>query len=180
MRLPVDLAGVLEALGNTMTITDRVVLDDVDLGAEHYSFAGPADYTVTFTNGGAGQIVATGIVSVTARATCVRCLQDFDLPVSAAIDAYYVLPGREAEIPDEQEYDVIHENRVDLYPALEQSVAVEFPFAPVHDAACKGICPVCGGDRNVTPCTCEVAAPSSPFAALKDMLPLDDDKLGDS
>ena len=124
--------------------------------------------------------MATGTVDVTARATCVRCLQDFDLRVSAAIDAYFVLPGREAEIPDEQEYDVIRENRIDLYPALEQSVAVEFPFAPVHDADCEGICPVCGGDRNVVPCTCEGAGPSSPFAALRDMLPSGHEELGDA
>lgn len=180
MRLPVDLSGVLEALGNTMTISDEVVLDDVQLGAEHYSFEGPAAYSVTFLNGGGGQIIATGTVAVCARATCVRCLQDFALPVSAAIDAFFVLPGRELEIPDEQEYDVIHENRVDLYPVLEQSVAVEFPFAPVHDEACKGICPGCGANRNATACTCEVATPTSPFAVLKGLLPLDESEPGDS
>lgn len=180
MRLPVDLSGVLEALGNTMTISDEVVLDDVQLGAEYYSFSSPASYSATFINGGDGQIVATGTVDVTARATCVRCLQDFDLPISAAIDAFFVLPGRESEIPDEQEYDVIHEHRIDLYPVLEQSVAVDFPFAPVHDDACKGMCPACGADRNVSSCTCEVTPPSSPFAILKALLPDDQDGSGDS
>jgi uncharacterized protein len=180
MRFPVDLAGVLEALGNTMTVSDTIELDDVDLGAEHYSFSSPARFSVTFVNAGAGNIVATGTVDVDARATCVRCLCEFDLAVSAPLETFYVLPGREDQIPDEQEYEVIHENRVDLYTSLEQAVSVELPFAPVHDEACLGICPVCGCDRNETPCSCETIPSASPFAALESLLPRDEDGPADS
>jgi uncharacterized protein len=174
MRFPVDLGGVLEALGNTFAISDEVALDDVDLGAEHYSFLAPACFAVTFVNGGAGNVVATGSIDVTARATCVRCLREFDLPVYAPVDAFYVLPGHEDEIPEEQEFEVIHENCIDLYAALEQAVSVELPFAPVHDEACLGICPVCGCDRNEASCSCDDAPPASPFSVLKDLLPSDD------
>jgi uncharacterized protein len=171
MRLAVDLAGVLETLGNTITISGAVELDGVDLGAQHFSFAGPATFTVTIANGGAGNVVAAGSVEVTARATCVRCLREFDLPVTAAVEAFYVLPGHEDEIPDEQDHEVIVENRIDLYGALEQAVVVELPYAPVHDEACAGICPVCGCDRNEVACSCDTAPGTSPFAALQGLLP---------
>jgi uncharacterized protein len=180
MRLAVDLAGVLEALGNTVTISDEVLLDDVDLGAEHYSFEAPAHFSVTFVNGGAGNIVATGAVEVEARATCVRCLREFDLALSAPVEAFCVLPGHEHEIAAEQEVEVITENRIDLYAALEQAVSVELPFAPVHDEACMGICPVCGCDRNDMACSCETVAGKSPFAALKELLPGDEMRHGGS
>lgn len=180
MRFPVDLAGVLEALGNTVTISDEIVLDDVDLGAEHYSFASPARFTVTLVNGGVGNVVATGTIDVVSRATCVRCLREFELRVTAPIDAFYVLPGHEDEIPEEQEYEVIRENRVDLYTALQQAVGVELPFAPVHDESCLGICPLCGCDRNETECSCDTEAPSSPFAALEGMFGEDENGPADS
>ena len=179
MRFPVDLAGVLEALGNTLTVTGEILLDDVDLGAEHYSFAAPARFSVTFVNGGAGNIVGTGTVVVAARATCVRCLREFDLAVSAPVEALYVLPGHEDEIPAEQEAEVIHEKHIDLHTALEQAVSVELPFAPVHDEACLGMCPVCGCDRNQVACSCEVAAGTSPFAVLEALLPDDENRPGD-
>jgi uncharacterized protein len=180
MRSPVDLAGVLEALGNTVTISDEVLLDDVDLGAEHYSFEGPARFEVTFVNGGAGNIVASGTVDVVARATCVRCLRDFDLSVSAPVEALYVLAGHEQEIPEEQEYEVIEENRIDLHTALEQAVSVDLPFAPVHDEVCLGICPVCGCDRNDETCSCVSAASASPFAVLQGLVADDEDGDSDS
>jgi uncharacterized protein len=35
--------------------------------------------------------------------------------------------------------------------------------------SCKGICPVCGGDRNQTDCNCHTVPADDRWSALKDL-----------
>jgi len=81
-----------------------------------------------------------------------------------------VRPGHEDEFPEEQEVELIaDDSTVDLEPAILQSIVVELPFAPVHDPECKGMCPVCGADLNVTECGCAAEPVPSAFDALLDL-----------
>ena len=58
-----------------------------------------------------------------------------------------------------------------------ESVAVMMPLKPLCAAGCKGLCQVCGGNRNLKACGCmakrepgfEAAKKESPFKALKDL-----------
>jgi uncharacterized protein len=46
-------------------------------------------------------------------------------------------------------------------------------MVPVHSEDCKGLCPVCGADRNEKACSCAVATmpeKENPFAALKKII----------
>lgn len=145
------------------------MLPDIELGEQTYHFEGPVSFSIRLTNAGAG-IVGDGTASATIRTPCVRCLCDTCFTYESEVEAFYVLPGHDTEIPEEQEYELIGDNMtVDVEPAIMQSIVVDLPFAPVHDPDCKGICPVCGGDRNVTDCGCGPASAPSPFDVLKDL-----------
>jgi uncharacterized protein len=39
----------------------------------------------------------------------------------------------------------------------------------VCDEACKGICSVCGGNRNQIECKCQIAPADDRWSALKDL-----------
>ena len=55
---------------------------------------------------------------------------------------------------------------VDLEPLVREQFVLAVPFAPLCREDCLGLCPQCGADRNVAPCSCE--APIDPrFAALQ-------------
>jgi uncharacterized protein len=171
MSYLLDIRGLFESLSASRTVSDTIDMPEVRLGAQSYAPLGPATFTVTLTNTGAG-VVADGEVAAEFRTSCVRCLCEFDLRVTAPVDGFFIQPGREETIPEEQEFDLIIEGvRIDLEPTVTQALIVELPFAPVHDARCKGICPVCGADRNATDCGCEQAtgAPSR-FAVLRELL----------
>jgi uncharacterized metal-binding protein YceD (DUF177 family) len=46
-------------------------------------------------------------------------------------------------------------------------------MVPVHSEECKGLCPVCGEDRNVRECGCKpegVPGRESPFAVLSKII----------
>jgi uncharacterized protein len=35
---------------------------------------------------------------------------------------------------------------------VRDAVVLEMPFSPLHSPDCKGLCPICGGDRNLGEC----------------------------
>jgi uncharacterized protein len=43
---------------------------------------------------------------------------------------------------------------VDLTPEIRESILLEIPQKPLCRADCKGLCPVCGIDRNNQICNC--------------------------
>lgn len=164
-----SVRGLFDALASSRTVTDDVEIADVALGGQSYHFEGPASFEIDLTNAGAG-IVAGGVVRATVLTPCSRCLCDARLSVEAEVDAFYVLPGREEDLPEEQEAELIADDMtVDLEPSVAAALVVELPFAPLHDEHCKGICPVCGADRNTDACDCVVTAEDSRFAALREL-----------
>jgi uncharacterized protein len=38
---------------------------------------------------------------------------------------------------------------------------------PLCDPGCRGLCPMCGGNRNVNPCACAERTPHPRLAVLK-------------
>jgi len=67
---------------------------------------------------------------------------------------------------------------IDLTQLVEDSILLHLPMRHLCDVNCQGLCPVCGADRNVTQCSCDVAQGADdtagdvqrPFAALKTLL----------
>lgn len=166
-----NVGALLDELGAERVVEDQVELGEFRVGDVTFTPAAPAAFNVSLTNTGAG-VVGDGWVRETLVTECSRCLNPCTIELSAVIEAFYVLPGHEEGVPEEQEYDIIRNNLVDLGPALRTALAVEAPFAPLHDPECAGICPVCGADRNLEPCECHAeAGPDNPFSVLQGMFP---------
>jgi len=159
--------GVLESLSSSCNVSGEITSPDVELGAQPYHFDGPVSFDVTLTYAGAG-VVASGTVSADITTPCSRCLCDSHLTATAEVDGFYVLPGHEQGLPEEQEFEFIADDMtIDLEPAVMGSLIMELPFAPLHDEECLGICPVCGGNRNLVACECASAGGPSPFEQLR-------------
>jgi DUF177 domain-containing protein len=169
MPLKAEVRSLFESLSAARTVSGEITLPDVELGEQPYHFEGPVRFDVTLTNVGTG-IVASGTAVASVKTPCVRCLCDTCLEFEAEVEGFYVLPGDAEGLPEEQEFEYIAADMsVDLEPVISASLVVELPFAPVHDPDCKGICPACGGDLNISACDCRAAAPPSPFDALKEL-----------
>jgi uncharacterized protein len=166
----VDVRSLLGSLASTRFVTDAVDMGEVILGDQDYLFLEPVLFEVTLTNTGGG-IVADGTARAQVRTQCVRCLCDFSVEIVAPVEGFYVMPGREEEVPPEQEFGLIVDGvRVDLEPAIRQAAILELPFAPLHEPECLGICPICGADRNVDPCACPPQTVPTPFSALEGLV----------
>ena len=175
----VDIQSILEVLAETIAISDDLVLDTFEVGTEVFKPTGPAHFDITLTNTGAA-IIGMGKVRLPVLATCARCLAEFPTEIDAEVDGFYVMRGRDEDLPQEQQIEYIDaEYRVDVLPSIMAALVVEAPFAPLHDENCAGICVECGADLNEGPCGCDTSIDDlHPFAGLKDLLG-DDARHGD-
>jgi len=170
----VDVRSVTEDLGASLHLDADVELPVLVLGSEEFPPVGPGRLDVTVTNTGAG-LVASGAVDARVRAQCSRCLRDFVLDLSGEVEGFYVAPGAEDELPEEQEYAFIREGAIDMMDAVLSALTLELPLAPLHVPDCAGICPTCGADLNDAACLCPPPAVDSPFSALRALFPEDAD-----
>ena len=156
-----------------MALDARLDLGRIVVGDESFVPLGLAHLDAHLTSAGTG-IVLSGTLSLTVQAVCSRCLREFSLDVAADLEGFYVEAGQEAELPEEQEFAyVLQDGSVDIADALMAALALELPFAPLHDENCPGICPRCGADLVEGTCSCGPDLSGSPFAALGEMFPVD-------
>lgn len=117
---------------------------------------------------------ATGTVGGRLLLACGRCLKEYAEPFEDELLAVF-LPratvnpsGEEVELTgDDLDVTLFDEDQIDLYGPVRDAVALALPMQPLCDEECKGLCPVCGADRNETDCGCEPSRGDNPFAALK-------------
>ena len=56
---------------------------------------------------------------------------------------------------------------IDVGLPIRDEILLNVPMTPICRPDCAGICPVCGGNRNLTPCDCESQAlETSKFGGL--------------
>jgi uncharacterized protein len=103
---------------------------------------------------------------------CARCLEPARVALKTPLVVTYV-PFEETGNDDETEGDdpdvvVFSGGEIDLADAIRDELVLAMPMNPLCTESCRGLCPVCGGNRNQVACTCEIerAAPASRMAAL--------------
>jgi uncharacterized protein len=116
-------------------------------------------------------VFVRGDLSARVPLVCGRCLEPYTVTVTPSVDARFV-PGpairEEHELgADDLETDVYQNGQLDLTALLETETTLALPMKPLCREECRGLCPVCGGNRNVTACACETRAPDPRWAALK-------------
>jgi len=98
---------------------------------------------------------------------CVRCLKEFNNSLTWSLTELYAF--NEKSVSDSG-LIIPEDAQIDLESLIREYALLEVPIKPLHDSACKGLCPVCGQDLNVSDCGHRPEANDSPFAALKDLL----------
>lgn len=125
-----------------------------------------------------GEVRVTGHLEVTMGTDCDRCLEQARYDISSDFDLYYRPTSKaegfgqteDVEI-DEGEAEIAYYegDRLDLKEILREHVLLSMPMQRVCEETCKGICPVCGKNRNTNACHCETRLEDDRWAALKNL-----------
>lgn len=98
-----------------------------------------------------GGVLARGTVRVPWVGECRRCLQPAAGVVEAEVSELF-----QQDSDPETTYP-LRGDQLDLEPLARDAVLLELPPVPLCDEECRGLCPSCGADRNVEPCSCKPA-----------------------
>lgn len=120
-----------------------------------------------------GEIRVQGSLNVTVQATCDRCLEATSFPIENQFDLVY-MPATEANAGGEDEIDqagievgFYEGSRLALNDVLREVVLLALPMQLICTEACKGICPVCGQNRNQCDCGCHAEVADDRWSKLK-------------
>lgn len=98
--------------------------------------------------------VVSGELSLTIQMTCSRCLTSTDHRLITPFREIFV-QSDEFNLDDNEDHiHTVHEDRVDLLPYIEENILLAVPYVPLCSEDCKGLCPVCGVNRNEEVCGC--------------------------
>ena len=154
---------------------------DVELAPGEMEFLDPklrqtgplrAAGTVDLVTESLGEIRVKGHLSVPMEADCDRCLEPARFPVDGDFELYYrpVTEGYGEEVAlDESEAEMgfYEGDGMELNDVFREYVLLALPMQRVCSKNCKGICPVCGQNRNQSECDCQAEAVDDRWAALK-------------
>ena len=138
--------------------------------------AGPlkAAGKVELVSGSLGEIRVKGHLAVAMEADCDRCLEPAAVPIDSDFELYYRPVeegyGEEKAIdPGEAEMGFYEGDGLELNEVLREFVLLSMPMQRLCGENCKGICPVCGQNRNLNKCNCQAEAVDDRWAALKEL-----------
>jgi uncharacterized protein len=127
------------------------------LGDEDFRLVSPA-HLVGDVRPDKRRIRLTGRLEATLECDCSRCLEPFRVPVSAPIDTLF-LPADANVGVDEREVreddlgvSYYREESIDLGEVMREQFILALPMKPVCSEECRGLCPVCGVNRNREDC----------------------------
>ena len=122
-----------------------------------------------------GEIRIVGRVEVRMAAECDRCLERAEHPVGVDFDLFYE-PARSgpegSEIAldaGESEVDFYEGEGLELENVLREQILLALPMQRICREDCKGICPVCGQNRNQAECGCQPKTTDDRWAALRNL-----------
>lgn len=122
-----------------------------------------------------GEVRIQGRYTVEMTTECDRCLGRARFPLNAGFDLFYrpmshIARDEEIEIDEgEAEIGFYEGGGIELEDILREQVLLALPMQRVCSELCKGICPVCGRNRNEAECDCHVESVDDRWGALRNL-----------
>jgi uncharacterized protein len=124
-----------------------------------------------------GDLWIEGSFEAQGESVCDRCSDPVTLRLGKAFQTILTPKSRDrAPVASvelhEEDLDVGYYDGtgIETNDILWEQVALELPLKVVCTEACRGVCPVCGKNRNLEECSCVVGEAKGPFEILKNLI----------
>src|SRR3954471_3880751 len=117
---------------------------------------------------GPGQFYWHGTIAGGVSMECRRCLGDAEAHVSEDAHIIFAEAGTESVEDDPDVYLLdARAPELDLRPALREQWLLNVPSYVLCRVDCKGLCPTCGAELNLAPCSCKSSSADPRWDALR-------------
>ena len=135
---------------------------------------GPISWEGEVTRTSDGHLLV-GRLEYEQKLACPRCLKPTAMPVATDISLLAVPRSSEPMVGEveleEEDLDILYveEEELDTEPVLIEQLQLNVPMRRLCREDCRGLCPICGVDRNEEDCDCEQQDVDPRWEALKDL-----------
>lgn len=114
--------------------------------------------------------VGQGCLKTVLQLSCSRCLKDFVFPLTRDLDIKMIEDIHSTQFQQVDEMTVFVGDEVDLSPVVQEQIFLSIPINPLCSLDCKGLCPICGKDKNTGNCSCEEREIDPRWEKLKNLI----------
>ncbi|MFC2134266.1 DUF177 domain-containing protein [Bacteroidota bacterium] len=107
-------------------------------------------------------------VHFTASLTCDRCNKEYSTGLVNTFSSTYIFENVETADDESSVQYISHDvDKIDLTEEVSEYTKLAIPMKKICSEECKGLCPVCGNNRNEIECDCKIEITNSVWDPLK-------------
>lgn len=163
----VNLSDVLTSEGRQTTREVPLEMACFENRGESFEILSKSPVSFTFSNVGTDKARAGGKVELVFRTRCDRCLTEVRTELKLNFDRVVTSPGVEDEEADDLSF--MEGYQLDVEAFVHNEILVNWPVKILCKEDCRGICPVCGQNRNMAECGCDTFVPDPRMAVIQDI-----------
>ena len=112
-----------------------------------------------------GKILLEGRIDVLLSQLCDRCAEPFERSYRFGFSELFT----DGQISEDSDDYPFQSERIDLEKMVQDCIVLQLPSVNLCMETCKGLCPVCGINRNHANCNCNIEL-SGPFGVLAGLM----------
>ena len=169
--MAIDLTNLTES---SLAFDKEFSTSEIDLSEENIELRGPVQIKGDVRRDGE-EIIVSGMIDGDAAINCTRCVTPVEHKLSVPFAVKYMTAEAAAEResaevdPAELDADVIPESGLELAELVREQIVLSLPMQFFCRPDCKGLCTICGGNRNLIDCNCGEKEIDPRWAALKNL-----------
>ena len=164
--LYVDLSPVVKSEGAEIKISQQYPIESFAKFGDAFSLKTPVTLIGTIQNH-QGNLFLKGTLQLEARLVCDRCLTPFDKMFCLEMEDIIT---REDSALEADEYIPYQHDKVLLTDAIYKCIFAVTLEQKLCKNDCKGLCGMCGANRNETTCNCDQKEIDPRLWKLKELL----------
>lgn len=133
-----------------------------------YNLSGPCNASLDFSYT-PKVITCRGFAKVLLKALCNRCLDEVDFKLDVEINEIFNKnKGEDSRYScSSKELGFLKDNKLDITKMITSEIILNLPRTMLCREDCKGLCPICGKNRNKEVCNCITERIDPRMAKLK-------------
>ncbi len=171
----VNLSDVFSSEGKTATETVKLEMPSFKSRLGRFSITRKTPVTLILTNIGVGKVRIKGNVELEFDTCCDRCLAEVPTILNLEFEREVVSPDTAADSSEEvgdredDKLDFMEGYQLNVETFVYNEILLNWPMKILCKDDCKGICKVCGQNRNLRECGCDTFVPDPRMAAIQDI-----------
>lgn len=164
----IHLSDVFTSESKRLDVEAELEMTCFDNGVESFEIIEKSPVAFSITHLEMDKALVKADMQLTLKAACDRCLAEVPVKLDLHAERVVFSPERKAE-EDADDQNFVDGYELDVEAFAHDMIIGNWPAKILCSEECKGICPVCGQNRNVRDCGCDSFVPDPRMAVIQDI-----------